>query len=230
MKGRFFILPNELFTYENISHSEFLVFSALISFKNNKEKTITVKMKTLAHRTGLSVVTIARSIKKLKDNKLIAVIPKFYEYSGYYKRGTNIYILKKFTGKFTRIPLIAFEKNLSSTEFITFCYLLKCSNNNLAYPSLTEISKNTNISIPTIISNLNSLVAYKLIIKKYYIGKFHSFCRNQYSILSNYINTNMQNIAVKINNKIIYISCYTKTQINLQAQFEYLKKIVAVRI
>ena len=222
-------ISRDLLFNNNLSDSEFHILCTLISFKDKYKSDVILKLQTISKRSGLSMATVFRAIKNLKEKGIIKVLNRYYENANKeWRKGTNSYSLPKRSDNFIQIPFYVLTSNLPSTAFKVMCYLLAKENKGVAYPSLREMAKDLHLSIVTVISGIKLLVRLKLVFKSFYIGKFHSFARNQYTFNENIKDNNMKCVCLKHGRNIIFVSAFKFTQIDLKSQYEYLKGVETV--
>ena len=222
-------ISRDLLFDNNLSDRDFHILCTLISFQDKYKSDVILKLKTISKRSGLSMSTVSRAVKCLKENGIIKVLNRYYTNANKeWRKGTNCYVLPKRSGNFVQIPFYVLTSNLPSTAFKVMCYLLSKENKGVAYPSLREMAKHLHLSIATVISSIKLLVMSKLIFKRFYIGKFHSFGRNQYTFNKSTSDKKIKCVCLKHGRNVIFVSAYRFTQIDLKSQYEYLKGVETI--
>lgn len=225
---QFLLIPEKHFLDKRLTHSDFHVLCTLRSFKNKEDKVFYVKQEIISKRCGLSTATISRSIKRLEENGFIKKQKSFYNGDLWFRYINGYSLNDDIKPPFAKVPFELLNQNLSSTAFKLVCYLYHKSNKLVAFPSLKELTRDLCISLPTIITGIKLLERLKLIFKSLYINKFHSFARNQYAVLQNTFHNEMKYVNLLQGRKKVTVCCYKFTQIDLKAQYEYLKGVETV--
>lgn len=98
------------------------------------------------------------------------------------------------TDNYFRLPNEIFNVGLSVSEFVVYCYLVRCSDkSHKCFPSRKTIAKNCNISVTTVDKALNGLIDVGLIdkTKRYDFDKVQQQLSNVYTV--NKIQTSASN-------------------------------------
>ncbi|MFA5658431.1 MAG: helix-turn-helix domain-containing protein, partial [Oscillospiraceae bacterium] len=109
---------------------------------------------TIAKRCNISINTAQRAVNELVSKKLIFKTICIINH----KRTTNEYSVKAFSGKFTVIERNIFFSLRDNSAFMLFCGIaMHCNQDNMAFPSLSQMHKETGMSRTTIISKVSYL-------------------------------------------------------------------------
>ncbi len=169
---------NELFNY-NLKPSAFKVYIYLSTFFWWK-KSACVKLQTIADRCDISINTAQRAINELTSKELITKCICHKDH----RRTTNIYTVTKLSGKFTIIERSMFYQNIDNSAFKIYCAIAMRKNHaGKAFPSLSSIQEDSNLSKNTIIDKVQLLNDSGYILKSQHINQTGCFGNNNHSVL-----------------------------------------------
>ncbi|MGL5972746.1 MAG: helix-turn-helix domain-containing protein [Oscillospiraceae bacterium] len=183
----YFKIPNNIFSL-SLNYREILILTYLISiaFKDN---IVIVKQSKIAEKLGYSTTnSVSKILRSLKEKGFIKIKSNYKNK----KRTTNSYtinpqLLLLDKGFFIVNRRLFSSLNLKKTSMVTYLYILRCSNNyiskNSAFPSLSKISRNTNISQVSVVNAIKDLVNNNLINKVNKIKNDTSYATNMYIVL-----------------------------------------------
>ena len=185
MNGKsYFKLPNNIFDL-GLSYQELLVLTYLMSVTYSKD-TVFIKQSTIAEKLGYKTTnTISKVLGRLEAKGFI----KSKSHYRNNKRIVNSYKVNKEI-KATDKNFFIVERNLFSsfsrikkTSIAVYLFILRCSNKNSAFPSISKISATTKISQVSICSAIKELKSNGLINKINQRKKDTSFGNNMYQVL-----------------------------------------------
>lgn len=171
---RFIKISNDIFNYK-LSPKAFIVYCGLSSKVNALQYTI-IKRENLADMCNLSLATLDKAINELVKNNLVHKKNRFgsvgYKANAYFV--TNII---KNNQNWFKLNLNIFNQNLSSVDFLIYCFIFKCmdNKNKQAFPSLSYIAEHTGISRRSVAYSIQHLKQSKMmnrIRRKRFNGSF----------------------------------------------------------
>lgn len=171
-------INNELFKY-NLKPSTFKVYVYLSSYlwwKNRK----CVKLETIAARCNISINTAQRAINELISKELITKCICHKDHRG----TTNIYTVPELLGKYTIIERAMFHQNIDNSAFKIYCAIaMRKNQSGKAFPSLSTIQEDSQMSKNTIIEKVQLLNDAGYILKSQHIKQTGAFGNNNHTVL-----------------------------------------------
>lgn len=205
----FIKVPNALFDFEKIGKKtvrnyplkpiDLFVYLYLLasSFENDSLKR---KVKTIAERCNVKDnKTIHSSINHLEKMGLVARTNRFNRIG--FKISSS-YSVTKLSGDFFILDRRYLNFNIGTSAFCILVYLIRCSNNGFACPSLSKIANATGISRPTIRRKTTELQQHLYLSKVHILSKYGDHSNNNYFIKPHEIREKLLSIYRRIKPKI----------------------------
>lgn len=186
MKSRFVKLPNAVLEDSRLGKSELAVFACLHALSGNVymgEKQVKASRKLIASYCNISVKTVTKAVKKLRELGYIKKIRQYFVDA--HKLGTYIYILNVVKGtKYFFVSRDVFKMGLSVTQLYVYMFCCKCADSKTRrfWNSYNDISDKLGISRSGAINTVAQLVEMKLITQIKIIKKNGSYSDNHYII------------------------------------------------
>ena len=184
MKSRFVKLPNAVLEDSRLGKSELAVFACLHALSGNVymgEKQVKASRKLIASYCNISVKTVTKAVKKLRELGYIKKIRQYFVDA--HKLGTYIYILNVVKGtKYFFVSRDVFKMGLSVTQLYVYMFCCKCADSKTRrfWNSYNDISDKLGISRSGAINTVAQLVEMKLITQIKIIKKNGSYSDNHY--------------------------------------------------
>lgn len=143
MTNGFIKMSNKIFDY-NLSPKAFRVYTYLLSVSTHQKAV--VKYDTIASACGISARTAFDAVRELIGAKLVTKRNQ-YGYNGFTANKYYLANLTKTGGWFKIARDVIKNIGISAYNFMVYCYVSRQKNKDgFAFPSLSSISSNLNIS------------------------------------------------------------------------------------
>lgn len=141
---------------------------------------IQIRYETIAENCGMSINTARKAIAELAAKQLLVKTSCFGNHN---KRLANEYIIRRLSGGFTKIDKCLLKPQKDYTILSVFCSIaIHCNHADKAFPSISQICRDTGLGRTTVIAKLKQLNERGLVQKEHYTCAEGDYGHNNYTI------------------------------------------------